>query len=202
MKEEIKIELVDHMKDFGLHMIGKGLVNGTFSEILNPYSHAMSIVHIAHGTEIIIKARIAEEHPLLIFSKLPKSTVSIDNKLGIIDLLEKGQTIMYSELEERLWAVTGYRIPNRELFNFFGKVRNQIIHLAVPNEDLSDLSLKFGYGLIEQMVNEWWDITLLEYAENYDDAYLEYVFEQLERLKINTKYKLNDQYVLELKQED
>ena len=49
------------------------------------------------------------------------------------------------------------------------------------------------------MVNDWWDETLLEYAENYDDAYLEYVFEQLDRLKIESRYKLNDQYELELK---
>ncbi len=81
------------MKDFGLHMIGRGLVNATFSEILNPYSHAMSIVHIAHGTEIVIKARIAEEHLLFIFSTLPKSTISDDKELGIIELLEKGRSI-------------------------------------------------------------------------------------------------------------
>lgn len=192
MKEEIKTELIAHMKDFGLHMLAKGLVNATFSEILNPYSHAMAIVHIGHGTELLIKARIAEEHPLLIFSTIPKSTTSIDTKLGILDLLDKGQSIMYSELPERLWATTGYKIKNINLFNDFGKVRNQIVHLAVPSVDLSDLALKFGYGLIETMVNDWWDETLLEYAINYDDAYLEYVFEQLDRLKIESKYELDE----------
>lgn len=78
-------------------------------------------------------------------------------------------------------------------------MRNQIIHLAVPNEDLSDLSLKYGYGLIEQMVNEWWDKTLLDYASNYDEGYLEYVFEELDRLKIKTKYQLDENYDLIVK---
>jgi hypothetical protein len=199
MKEEIKSDLVTHMKEFGLHMLAKGLVNATFNEMLNPFSHAMSIVHIGHGTELLIKARIAEEHPLLIFSTIPKSTTSIDTKLGLLDLLEKGQSIMYSELPERLWATTGYRIPDLKFYNDFGKVRNQIVHLAIPNMDLSDLALQFGYGLIEPMVNEWWDETLLEYAISYDEEYLLEVFDHLERLNIKSKYTVDDQMNLRKK---
>lgn len=38
----------------------------------------LSIVHAAHGAEIFIKARIAEEHPLLIFKSYPKSNTTND----------------------------------------------------------------------------------------------------------------------------
>lgn len=69
--------------------------------------------------------------------------------------MEKGQSIMYFELPERLWATTGYKIKDLQLFNDFGRLRNQIIHLAVPDIELTDLALKFGYGLVEKMVNEW-----------------------------------------------
>ncbi|KQS36827.1 hypothetical protein [Pedobacter sp. Leaf194] len=196
MTKETKEELVNHMIDFGLHMLGKGLVNATFNEMMNPYSHAMAIVHIGHGTELIIKAKIAEEHPLLIFSNIPKSTISTNNRLGFLDLLEKGQTIAFNDLPERLWASTGYKIKGLELFNQFGKVRNQIIHLGVPPIALNDFALKFGYGLIEPMVNEWWGDTILQYAEVYDEAYLEYVFEQLNRLDIESKYELDENYHL------
>src|SRR5205085_10512721 len=121
MKPDLKLELTEHMKDFGLHMIARGIVNATFTEQLNPYAHAMSIVHVAHGTEIIFKARITEEHPLLIFSKVPKSSQLVNDSLAILDLLEEGQTFMYSELPERLWACTGYKLPNVDLYNKFGK---------------------------------------------------------------------------------
>jgi hypothetical protein len=67
MKGEVKDELLNHMRDFGLHMLAKGIVNANFNEMLSPYNHAMAIVHIGHGAELIIKARIAQEHPLLIF---------------------------------------------------------------------------------------------------------------------------------------
>lgn len=199
MKDEIKTMLTSHMKEFGLNMIGKGLVNSTFNEMHSPYNHAMSIVHIAHGTELIIKSKIAEEHPLLIFSKIPKSTNSNETKLGVLDLLDKGQTIMYSELPKRLWATTGYKIENIDLYNEFGKIRNQIVHLGVPELELSDLALNFGFGVIENLVNEWWDETLLNYALNYDDAYLEYIFEQLNRLSIPTKFGIDKDYKLKKK---
>lgn len=199
MKYEIKKELSAHMKKFGIHMLAQGLVNATFDEQHNPYSHSMSVVQIAHGAELVIKSRIAEEHPLLIFTTIPKSANSIDTSLGIDDLLANGKTIMYSELPERLWATTGYIIPNIELFNQFGTVRNQIVHLGVPNIALCDLSLNFGYGIVEKMINEWWDETILDYAIEYDDAYLEYVFEQTDRLQIEMKYKLSKKFELEKK---
>jgi len=199
MKLEIKEQLSNHMKFFGIHMLAKGLVNATFNEHHNPYGHSMSVVQVAHGAELIIKARIAEEHPLLIFTALPKSINSIDTHLGIEDLLNKGKTIMYSELPERLWSTTGNKISNIELFNQFGDIRNQIVHLGVPNIDVSDLALQFGYGIIEPLVNEWWDDTILNYATEYDDAYLEYVFEQTDRLNIKLNYKLSEDFKLDKK---
>ena len=184
------------MREFGLYMIAKGLVNASFNEMLSPYNHAMSVVQVGHGTELILKARIAEERPLLIFSSIPKSTASIDTELGITDLLEKGQSITYAELPERLWACTGYKLPDLDFYNKFGKVRNQIIHLAVSHGELSDLSLTFGYGLIEKLVNNWWDTSILEYAIEYDDGYYEYVFDQLNRLNIKLNYEVDENFEL------
>jgi len=106
---------------------------------------------------------------------------------------------VYSELEEKLWAITGHRIADSQLFNKFGKVRNQIIHLVAPALNLSDLSLNYGFGLVEKMVNEWWNETLLDYASEYDESYLEYVFKQLQRLNINSKYELANDGSLHLK---
>jgi hypothetical protein len=186
-----KFKMAAQMRDFGLHMVAKGVVNATFLEMGSPYSHAMGLVHVANGFEILIKSKIVEEHPLLIFTKIPKEGNLKDGNIKFEDLIEHGQTIMYSELPERLWATTGYKIEPIALYNEFGKVRNQIIHFAVPNISLSDITLNFTFQIIEKVINEWWDTTILEYAQDYDDDYCLYVFEQLERLNIRINYKLD-----------
>ena len=187
-----KYRMAAQMRDFGLNMVGKGIVNATFSEIGSPYSHAMGLVHVANGFEILIKSKIVEEHPLLIFSKIPKEGNIKDGNLRFEDLIEHGQTIMYSELPERLWATTGYKIEPISLYNEFGKVRNQIIHFAVPEISLSDITLNFTFQIIEKAINRWWDTTILEYAQEFEDEYSLYVFDQLERLNIKIDYKYED----------
>lgn len=188
-----KLRMASQMREFGLYMVAKGAINATFSECGSPYAHAMGVVHVANGFEVLIKAKIVEEHPLLIFTKIPKDSHTEDNDIKINDLLEYGQTIMYSELPHRLWAATGYKISDLNLYNDFGKIRNQIIHFAVPEIQLNDLTLKYTFEVVEKAVNEWWDTTILEYASRYDCEYCEYVFEQLERLNISTNYKLSEE---------
>lgn len=194
-----KYKMASQMREFGLHMIGKGVVNATFSEQGSPYSHAMGVVHVANGFEILIKSKIVEEHPLLVFTKIPKETNTQDGNIKFQDLIEHGQTIMYSELPERLWATTGYKIEPISLYNEFGKIRNQIIHFAVPQISLSDLTLNFTFKVIEKTINQWWDTTILEYAMEYDHDYCQYVFKELQRLNINTNYKVDENGDLEKK---
>ncbi len=172
-------------------MVARGIVNTAFSEIDNPYSQAMGLVHVANGFEILIKSKIVEEHPLLVFAKIPKESNLKDGNIKFEDLIEHGQTILYSELPERLWATTGYKIEPIALYNEFGKIRNQIIHFAVPKISLSDITINFTFQIIDKAINDWWDTTILEYAQDYDKNYCTYAFEQLKRLNIKTKYKLN-----------
>jgi hypothetical protein len=186
-----KFKMASQMRDFGLYMVAKGVVNATFNEDGNPYSHAMGIVHVAHGFEILIKSKIVEEHPLLVFTKFPKEGNLKDGNIRFEDLIEHGQTIMYSELPERLWATTGYKTDPIALYNDFGKVRNQIIHFAVPSISLSNLTLNFAFQVIEKAINEWWDTSLLEYALDYEDVYYEHIFEILDKLKLKVNYKLD-----------
>lgn len=193
---EVNPGLAEHMKDFGLHMVGKGIVNATFSECYNPYAHAMSIVHIAHGAEILFKARIVEQNPLLIFSNYPKWSQSKKEQIDFIALLETEHTIKFSALPKILSVEIGYDIDNSNLFTEFGKLRNEIVHLKVPHLELNDLALNFTFRVIERAVNDWWDKTIFNYAVNYDEVYLEYAFEQLHRLDIKTKYSIDDNFNL------
>lgn len=187
-----KLQMANQMRDFGLYSIARGVVNCTFSEMGSPYSHAMGLVQVANGFEVLIKSRIVEEHPLLIFTKTPKDIHIADGDMKIEDLLEYGQTIMYSELPDRLWATTGYKISDINLFKKFGKIRNQVIHFSIPQEDISDITLKYTFEIIEKFINDNWNTTILEYTSDYDDDYLEYVFEQLERLNISINYSVDE----------
>jgi len=181
-----RLEMASQMRDLGISMVAKGVVSATLSEHGIPYSHAMSVVHVAHGFEILLKSRIVEEHPLLIFKKVPKTTQATEIKME--DLLEHGQTIMYSELPERLWATTGHKINDTHAYENFGNIRNQIIHFSVPAISLDKETLKYVFNVIEIAINEWWDETIFDYVEAYDDSIHEYIFERLSDLGISTKY--------------
>ena len=114
MNPETK-QVSQHMKEFGLHILGRAIYDATFSEMTRPFAHMLSVVHAAHGAEILIKARIAEEHPLLIFKSYPKSNTTKD-VLSIKELFKYGRTLMYSDLPEVLWATTGYRIKELDRY--------------------------------------------------------------------------------------
>src|SRR5690349_3474380 len=109
-------QIAEHMKDFGLHLLGRAIHDATYSEMYTPFSHALGVTHAAHGAELIVKARIAQEHPLLIFDELPRSATAAGGKLTIEHLLVRGKTVQYSELPELLWAATGYRMPDPSAF--------------------------------------------------------------------------------------
>ncbi len=194
-----KYKIASQMRDFGLSMVAKGVVNATYSELGQPYSHAMGLVQVANGFEILIKSKIVEEHPLLVFNKIPKEANLTDGNIKMEDLLEHGQTIMYSELPDRLWATTGYKIEPIELYNKFGRIRNQIIHFAVPGISLSDFTLEFTFKIIEKAINSWWDVTIFEYAQDYDEVILENIFERIEELNLETNYTVDENFDLQKK---
>jgi hypothetical protein len=79
----------------------------------------MAVAIAAHGAEIVTKARIAQEHPLLLFNQLPKST-NAPGQLTVTELFEHGRTIQYSELPETLWATTGIRMARVDQYQRFG----------------------------------------------------------------------------------
>jgi hypothetical protein len=53
MNPETK-QVSQHMKEFGLHILGRAIYDATFSEMTRPFAHMLSVVHAAHGAEILI----------------------------------------------------------------------------------------------------------------------------------------------------
>jgi hypothetical protein len=183
-------QIAPHMKEFGLCLLGRSVVDVTFGEQMNRYAHAMGAMRGAHAAEIIIKARIAEEHPLLIFKKCPKSNSKPGSLLSIKELLNDGQTLMYNELPEVLWATTGQRIPNPKQFSEFGHIRNLIAHFAVPPINLTEKTLQFAFQVMEPMIFAFWNIDIFEYIAQYNQNDEECIHEQLKQFKISYTRRL------------
>ncbi len=177
-------KIATHMKEFGLCLFGRAVVDVIFAEIMNPYAHAMGVVRCAHAAEILIKARIADEHPLLIFSKLPGPTQEDKKHLDIDTLINEGKTLVYGDLPNALWSATGYRINDIDRFQSFGRLRNTITHLAVPEIDLSKATLEFAFQILEPIIFDFWKTDVVEYMEEYDADPEEALREQLDNLNI------------------
>jgi len=178
-------EVAGHMQQFGLSVLGRAVYDTTFSEMMRPWAHALAVGHAAHGAEIILKARIAQEHPLLVFEQLPKSNRA-PGLLTVAELFEYGRTVAYNELPERLWASTGIRLSKTREFIEFGKLRNKIIHFAVPETDLAGETLRFVFEVMEPAVQEFWKESIVPFAEEWDEVIASegYLSEQLDRLGI------------------
>ncbi len=178
--------VAEHMKQFGMAILGRAIFDATFNEMMKPFAHALAVVHAAHGAEVLMKARIAQEHPLLIFDALPRAS-TVQGELSVAELLTIGRTLRYEDIPEKLWAATGFRLPNVKEFLEFGRLRNQIMHFAVPDRELSDHVLRFAFRVIEPVVREFWATSLVAYAEQWDDVIHAdgYLAERLERLGIS-----------------
>src|SRR5258708_34639167 len=107
----------NELESVHVHMIGLGLGalahanwHANYHSEDNRYWSELSVLQAAHACEILIKARIAQEHPLLIFEQLPKAPPD-QASLSLRRLIEGGRTFQFSELPDRLWAPTGVRLP-------------------------------------------------------------------------------------------
>lgn len=139
---------------------------------MNNSTPALSALQAAHAAELLIKARIAEEHPLLIFEQIPKASESASGLLDFKDLFRKGRTLDYADLPARLWAATGMKLPGLDLFSEFGRLRNAIQHFASPGVDVSEEVTKFIYGVIDPLIHECWGEFAIDFNEDTEQDYL------------------------------
>ena len=183
MHEDLR-DVSEHMKDLGLAALAHAIQHTVFFNYTNNFWGDLAILQAAHAAEILIKACIAKEHPLLIFDQLPKSTKVDDQLLDLKALVESGRTIQYQELPERLWATTGYRINNVEIYQKFGKLRNCIQHFASihDREHLMSKNLEFIFGVIDPLINDFWGLYAVDFHEDNEN---EYVFDCLMRNEVS-----------------
>jgi hypothetical protein len=164
---DILKNVANNMLELGLGALTHANRHAAYQDPVNDKWGELSVLQAAHAAEILIKARIAQEHPLLIFDKFPKI---LNAEISLQDLFEDGRTIEWSELPNRLWATTGERLDNVCLFNKFGKIRNGIQHFGdVPDQISPSLeTLKFIYGVIDPFINKCWGYYAIDFDEDLD----------------------------------
>jgi hypothetical protein len=173
-------EISSHMRGLGLGALTHANWHANYFSHDNPWWAELSVLQAAHAAEILIKARIAEEHPLLIFEQLPKSAAEEGQVLSLKQLVEKARTIQFADLPDRLWASTGKRLPNLERYHNFSRIRNTIQHFASPDHiDVSTETINFIYGVIDPFINDCWGLYAIDYNED-DEPYV-YLVEHLIR---------------------
>jgi hypothetical protein len=157
-----------HMLDLGLGALAHANRHAAYYAMQNGRWPDLSVIQAAHAAELIVKARIAEEHPLLIFEQLPTlKKTSAGNQLDLNDLFRQGRTIQWSDLPDRLWAVTGLVIPNRQKFYDFGKLRNGLQHFGPnPAVESDTETLKFIFEVIDPFINDCWKLFAIDYDED------------------------------------
>jgi len=135
-------------------------------------SDALSIVNSVFAAELIIKAIIAKEHPLLLFKNLFELGPSDAGEISIDRLLLKGKTYTFGELPNLLWTCTGNQINELDLFRRIQKARNAITHFCVPDDpDLKLLSLNFLYRVVDPLLKQHFDECAIEYHNDFSVDY-------------------------------
>jgi hypothetical protein len=161
--------LADHMRHLGLTMLGHAVHHSIFVDFENLYYNAIGVLHAAQAAEVILKACIASEHPLLIFAKLPKPEHDDQSPLTLAALMVQGRTLQYADLPDVFWAATGFRVPALKTYRRFGELRNTIQHLAVPNEDLAERSLEFLLEVVDPVIQEFWATNIFRHLQSDEE---------------------------------
>jgi len=157
------------MRDLGLGALAHANRHAAYAAMENSRWPELSVLQAAHAAELLIKARIAEEHPLLIFDQIPRSAQASGTQLDFADLFRQGHTIQWSDLPERLWAATGLSLPSKDRFEAFGKPRNGLQHFApAPGGDAGEETLRFVFEVIDPFIHSCWGLFAVDYDEDYE----------------------------------
>jgi hypothetical protein len=135
--------------------------------------HRISLAPLAaaHAGELLLKALIAKEHPLLLFKNISEKTT--DDEIDLDWLVRNGRTHDFSRLPSVLWAATGINIPDIGSFQRIAALRNQVQHFVDEREsDVRLECLNFIYSNIDPLLHEHFGLTACSYHE---DEFHDYV---------------------------
>ncbi|KFE33753.1 hypothetical protein [Thioclava atlantica] len=165
-------KIPDRILKLALGALAQANTHAVYFDPGNEHWEYMSVLNAAHAGELVLKAIIAREHPLLIFNDIFKLDDERSDGLDLEKLIRKGKTHSFEQLPKVLWAVTGIRTPNLECFDRLRKARNSIQHFCAPDDDdLRALSLEFLYTIIDPLLADCFGVYTIEYHEDPSVGY-------------------------------
>lgn len=206
----------ENMIRIGLGALAHANWHSHYYSMENAVWSELSVLQAAHAAELLIKARIAQEHPLLIFEHIPEPTSGTGELLSYEQLVSAGRTYQYHDLPNRLWATTGIALPNLDSYLAFGKLRNAVQHFAPPEAiDLSQTTLEFIFQVIDPFVNSCWGLYAIDFNEDHQPyeyfvpgiisreiLFLVSPESMKSREYMNISWPANPDYVAEIKKEN
>ena len=173
-----------HIRDVGLTVLARAQSNLFIYNMMQDTAYPQGIfgvIQAAHAAELLMKAAIAQEHPLLIFDKLPRE---VGAELLDYELLAKsGRSIDYQDIPQRLWAATGYKIEDAKCFKEFGSLRNEIQHFATPDVRFDALGGAFIYSVLDPLLDHFWGLCAVTHMDTTDHE--PYLLMALKNLKVS-----------------
>lgn len=180
-------EISDHLFSLGIASLRRANRFVFYSDPYAPHWPSLGVLSAAHAAEMFIKARIAQEHPLLIVSKFPKQP-KVARPISFRDLFDSAETIKYAELPDRLWATTGVSVPDPAAFHAFGRLRNSVQHFAPSLAGTTQEEVhRFVFGTIDPFINGEWDECAIDHCDDENGDHYEHIVDLLFR----GKYKFN-----------
>src|ERR1700704_5731954 len=105
-------EIPQRILILALGALSQANTHAVFSDPGNEHWDFISVTNAAHAGELVLKAIIAKEHPLLIFRDLFSLDDNRADSLDSVTLIKRGKTHDFERLPQVLWVTTGQRIPN------------------------------------------------------------------------------------------
>ncbi len=172
-KEENIHKISNHITKYSINILARSIIDSTFSEHCNEFSHSMSMVWVIQMFELFMKSKLFKLSPELIFKW--------NNKVDFFN----SKTISIYETIKLFNRKFNINIDKRKIQEFIDK-RNQLVHFWFSNHeyDISKLVLEFIFELIIPILEKYY-ITDLDYLFdslwNRDDCIFEdYVIDLLD----------------------
>lgn len=164
----------------------------------NTYREFLAPLSAAHAGELLLKAIIAKEHPLLIFDGYFEK--NSDDEIDLDWLLSRGKTHNFSKLPNVMWAASGTRLPDPLSFKKLGETRNKIQHFTIPEmEDLRSVASEFIYKNIDPLLKDTFGhYACLYHEDEFDDYVVEYLVRTETRFSIPKDLALTEIYLCEV----
>lgn len=156
MKQTEVDQISNHITEYSLNILSRSIIDASFSEYPNGFSHSMALVWAIQMLELFIKSKIFKKDKTLIFK---------NNNIDFFDT----KTINIYKAIRLFKELFNIKIDEKEVEKIINK-RNQLVHFWINDHDYSENSkivLKFIFEII---------MPILE--ENYKND-LEYVFDWL-----------------------